>query len=212
MAVRELNAILNANFEIDKATALHAGAIVARDPSSSLIVAADRATHGQGAYIGVLADDTARTGNTMILVDPVGSTYVDTNGVLQSNANGYYRVAKRAIGDYQSEIVNGVTNPTAGTSGYEGPRRGVGVYTTPSNNLVTDQFATYKTTDPNGTTWTETAFTGGDTFNPNDLLTFGTGANAGLLVKVQAATNNGRIVARVDKYDAAGGMLWITML
>jgi hypothetical protein len=212
MAVREINALIAANYDIAATTQLHAGSFVARDGSTGLVVAADRHDHTAGACLGVLADDTARTGNTMIQVDPVGSTYIDpSTGNFIANNNGYYRCAKRAIGDYQAEDVTGVTNLTAGSSGFEGPRRGVGVFTTQSSNLITDQFALAQTNDSGGgstiadTTLSAYAF--------NDILTYGTGANAGLFVKVQAGSfYNGKQVARVDKYDAAAGLLHITLL
>jgi hypothetical protein len=232
MAIRELNAVIAANFDIAATTQLHAGSYVARDPGSSLVVAADRALHTAGATLGVLADDTARTGNTMIQVDPVGSTYIDpTTGNFVANNNGYFRAAKRAIGNYQAEDYTDVTNLTAGASGFEGPMRGVGVFTTPSSNLITDQFATAVTADSvtsGATTISDSAFSGGQTFLPNDLLTYGTGVNAGLFVKVATTTAvvnstsevepstttflNGKIVARVDKYDSAAALLYITLL
>jgi hypothetical protein len=161
-----------------------------------------------GRFVGFSSDDTARTGNTMILADPVGSNYIDGSGVFQSNNNGFYVGAKRAIGDFQSEIVNGVTNLSAQTSGYEGPRRGVGVYNTPGGQFVTDQYVEDLTTtvSADGGTYA--------TFAPGDLLVPGASANAGKLVKLDSAAygTDGIVVGRVDSFDAAAGLLYFTQI
>jgi hypothetical protein len=142
----------------------------------------------------------------MILADPVGASYTDSSGVLQANNNGFYVVSKRAIGDFLAENVNGVTNPTAGSSGYEGPRRGVGVFNTPGAQFITDRFAATASTNvtTDGAAWTPTA---------GDLLTVaGASANAGKLVKLSTAGTDGVIVGRVDSYDSAAGLLYFTQL
>jgi hypothetical protein len=144
----------------------------------------------------------------MILADPVGSSYTDASGVLQANNNGFYVVSKRAIGDFLAENVNGVTNPTAGSSGYEGPRRGVGVFNTPGAQFITDRFAsvasTNITTDGVAAGWTPAA---------GDLLTVAGGvANAGKIVKLNTVGTDGVIIGRVDSYDSAAGLLYFTQL
>jgi hypothetical protein len=59
-------------------------------------------------------------------------------------------------------------------------------------------------------------FTSTDTYNVNDLVTFGAGGfagstgNAGLFVKVNPAANFGKICGRVDSYSASAGTLQIT--
>ena len=144
----------------------------------------------------------------MILADPVGSSYVDTSGVMQSNNNGFYTVSKRAIGDFQAENVNSVTNPTAGSSGYEGPRRGVGVYNTPGGQFVTDQFVAVITATISSDD------TAAATFAPGDLLVPGAAGNAGKLVQLDAAAfgTDGIVVGRVDSYDSAAGLLYFTQI
>jgi hypothetical protein len=160
-----------------------------------------------GRFVGFSADDTARTGNTMILADPVGSSFTDSSGVLQANNNGFYVVSKRAIGDFLAENVNGVTNPTAGSSGYEGPRRGVGVFNTPGGQFVTDRYAAIASTD--NTQDGGVAYT----LLPGDLLTVaGSSANAGKLVKLDDRGTDGPIVGRVDSLDSASGLLYFTQL
>jgi hypothetical protein len=215
MAIRELVSQTQYNFPIAASLELHAGSPVARSASTGLIVAADRASVTNGGYIGLLADDTARSGNTMIQCDPVGSSYIDGNGVFQSYNNAYYVGIKRALSDFQAEDITNVTNLTAGASGYQGPARGVGVYMSPECVFVTDRFAigaggvAVKTADTSGA-WVDT--NDSVAYATNDLLTFGTGVNAGMLVKVNSANNNGKIVARVDNYDPNAGLLYITTL
>jgi hypothetical protein len=144
----------------------------------------------------------------MILADPVGSNYIDGNGVFQTNNNGFYVGAKRAIGDFQAENVNGVTNLSAQSSGYEGPRRGVGVYNTPGAQFVTDQFAAVITATVSSDD------TAAATFAPGDLLVPGASGNAGKLVQLDAAAygTDGIVVGRVDSYDSAAGLLYFTQI
>jgi hypothetical protein len=144
----------------------------------------------------------------MILADPVGSSYTDSNGALVSNNNGFYVVSKRAIGDFLAENVNGVTNPTSGSSGYEGPRRGVGVFNTPGAQFITDRFSLTGVTDAAGTD-------GGSAWSPapGDLLTIAAATgNAGKLVKLTTPGTHGLIVGRVDSYDSAAGLLYFTQM
>jgi hypothetical protein len=214
MAIRALNSVIVANYNTAASASWQAGACLMLN-ASGLVEKADRnngifdsLVEQTGRFVGFSSDDTARTGNTMILADPVGSNYIDGSGVFQSNNNGFYVGAKRAIGDFQSEIVNGVTNLSAQTSGYEGPRRGVGVYNTPGGQFVTDQYVEDLTTtvSADGGTYA--------TFAPGDLLVPGASANAGKLVKLDSAAygTDGIVVGRVDSFDAAAGLLYFTQI
>ena len=214
MAIRALNSVIVANYNTAASASWQAGACLMIN-ASGLVQKADRSdtlfdtlVEQTGRFVGFSSDDTARTGNTMILADPVGSNYIDGSGVFQSNNNGFYVGAKRAIGDFQSEIVNGVTNLSAQTSGYEGPRRGVGVYNTPGAQFVTDQYVEDLTTtvSADGGTYV--------TFAPGDLLVPGASANAGKLVKLDAAAygTDGIVVGRVDSFDSAAGLLYFTQI
>jgi hypothetical protein len=214
MAIRALNSVIVANYNTAASASWQAGACLMIG-SDGLVLLANRASSSfntlvqqTGKFVGFSSDDTARTGNTMILADPVGSNYIDGSGVFQSNNNGFYVGAKRAIGDFQSEIVNGVTNLSAQTSGYEGPRRGVGVYNTPGGQFVTDQYVEDLTTtvSADGGTYA--------TFAPGDLLVPGASANAGKLVKLDSAAygTDGIVVGRVDSFDAAAGLLYFTQI
>jgi hypothetical protein len=203
MAIRALNSVIVANYDTAANASWHAGACLARDTSNvGRVVLADRASGAiAGGFVGFSADDTARTDNTMILADPVGSNYIDGSGVFQSNNNGFYVAAKRAIGDFQAENVNGVTNLSAQSSGYEGPRRGVGVFNTPGGQFVTDQFTTLTTT---------AAGTDGSaaTYAPGAYLTVAVD-DSGKLVEL-ANKAHGPVVGIVDKYDSAAGLLYFT--
>jgi hypothetical protein len=209
MAIRALNSVIVANYDTLATASWQAGACLAINSSTGNVELANRGSNTDTAnfatFVGFSSDDTARSGNTMILADPVGSNYIDGSGVFQSNNNGFYVAAKRAIGDFQSEIVNGVTNLSAQSSGYEGPRRGVGVYNTPGGQFVTDQFTLSISDGANsdgGGTWTPA---------PGDACTFAA-AGTGKLVKLATMGTHGPMVARVDKYDSAAGLLYITMV
>jgi hypothetical protein len=215
MAIRVIYGVLNANINVDKAQSFHAGACLARESTTSNGTCsqgnarlADRASDPGNAFVGFAADDKARSGNTMIQPDPVGATYVDpATGNMIKNNNGLFVAQKRALGDWQDETVTNVSDLTSGASGYEGPRRGVGIYTTPSNVLITDQFGLFQTSAAT----TDIAYAA---FVPNDLLTFGastTNAMQGKLVML-SNTSHGKAIARVDSYDASAGLLYITQL
>lgn len=214
MAIRALNSLIVANYDTAATASWLAGASLVRDISNAgrVVIGTRSALGSSTGFVGFSADDTARTGNTMILADPVGSSYVDGSGVLQANNNGFYAVSKRAIGDYLAENVNNVTNPTAGSSGYEGPRRGVGVFNTPGAQFITDQFLS-----GSGSSATN-LYTDGSAavYNPGAPLTFaanGSGklVEAGLpFVAGFAGTAPNLVVGYVDRYDSAAGLLYFT--
>jgi hypothetical protein len=215
MAIRALNTLVVANYNTAASASFLAGDALMISTTDGTVSAGYRAATGfttiaqqLGRFVGFSADDTARTGNTMILADPVGSSYTDSTGALVANNNGFYVVSKRAIGDFLAENVNGVTNPTAGSSGYEGPRRGVGVFNSPGAQFITDRFSTAATTSTalldGGSAWTPA---------PGDLLTIAAvSGNAGKLVKLDEVGVDGLIVGRVDSYDSAAGLLYFTQL
>lgn len=213
MAIRALNTAIVANYPTASTASFLAGdaLMIGTDGNVSAayrnVSTFDTVAEQRGRFVGFSADDTARTGNTMILADPVGSSYTDSSGNFVANNNGFYVVSKRAIGDFLAENVNGVTNPTAGSSGYEGPRRGVGVFNSPGGQFVTDRWS--------GVASTSLTADGG-TWNPaiGDLLTIAAAAgSAGKLVQLDpAATGDGIVVGRVDSYDSAAGLLYFTQL
>lgn len=213
MAIRALNSVVVANYDTAADASWHAGAVLARDTANAgRVMLANRLNSGvgvTGGVVGFSADDTARTDNTMILADPVGSNYINSSGTLVDNNVGFYAVAKRAIGDFQAENVNVVTNPTAGSSGYEGPRRGVGVYNTPGGQFVTDWFVS---TSGNNRAVAFNSDTTGGTYSPGAFLTVSAN-NDGKLVVFGGATALGStfpIVGVVDRHDTAAGLLYFT--
>ena len=213
MAIRALNTAIVANYPTASTASFLSGdaLMIGTDGNVSAayrnVATFDTVAEQRGRFVGFSADDTARTGNTMILADPVGSSYTDSSGNFVANNNGFYVVSKRAIGDFLAENVNGVTNPTAGSSGYEGPRRGVGVFNTPGAQFVTDRWS--------GVASTSLTADGG-TWNPaiGDLLTIAAASgSAGKLVQLDpGATGDGIVVGRVDSYDSAAGLLYFTQL
>jgi hypothetical protein len=221
MAIRALNSVVVANYDVAANASWSAGAVLVRDyVNAGRVVIGTRSALGSSTgVVGLSADDTARTGNTMILADPVGSSYVDSSNVLQAANNGFYTVAKRAIGDFQAEIVNNVTNPSAQSSGFEGPRRGVGVYNTPGGQFVTDMFLTGAGSSANNIyTDTQSAV-----YAPGAPLTFAANGSGKLVeAGVTAGVQNGGfvggfggtaaklLVGFVDRYDSAAGLLYFT--
>lgn len=214
MAIRALNSAIVANYPTSSSASFLSGDALMIGSDGTVSAAYRAAGSGfttlaqqLGKFVGFSADDTARTGNTMILADPVGSSYTDSSGVLQSNNNGFYVVSKRAIGDFLAENVNGVTNPTAGSSGYEGPRRGVGVFNTPGGQFVTDRFSLVTTSSvvaDAGSAWSPAA---------GDLLTVAAASgSAGKIVKLGTVGTDGVIVGRLDSYDSAAGLIYFTQL
>jgi len=213
MAIRALNTAIVANYPTASTASFLAGdaLMIGTDGNVSAayrnVATFDTVAEQRGRFVGFSADDTARTGNTMILADPVGSSYTDSSGNFVANNNGFYVVSKRAIGDFLAENVNGVTNPTAGSSGYEGPRRGVGVFNSPGGQFVTDRWSGVASTSltADGGVWSPAI---------GDLLTIAAASgSAGKLVQLDpAATADGIVVGRVDSYDSAAGLLYFTQL
>jgi hypothetical protein len=221
MAIKELLSVLNANMNLTPTTDsdIHAGMAVARN-SSGYAVKADRALNSvTKTYIGLSADDATRTGNGFIQADPVGANGL-VAGVFTAENNGLFASAKRAIADYQDESVSNVSDLTSGANGYQGPRRGIGVFTTPSGQFIVDAYnatttigvvkSTYQTANEGGGLYNIDAATA--TLAVNDNLTFGasTQAGAGYLVKVAAADTVSKKVARID--EIKNGLIYITML
>jgi hypothetical protein len=192
MAIKELINVFPFNYPVAKATTFYAGMVLARGTDGNVVVA-NRATvahQSAGAIVGLAADDKASTGVTFIQSDPVGSSYVDSSGVLQAANNGWFVGAKRGLADNAAfdETVTGVTDLTSGSTGYQGPRRGVGVYNTPGGQFVTDQFSlvtTYGVNADSGGTWTPA---------PGDACTFAYDGT-GKLVDKQSLSFDGGVGA-----------------
>lgn len=228
MAIKELISLGTTNHDIAASTEFRAGTVVCKATTGKLVTA-NRSTVATGvggtsvnplwvqSYVGLAADDTARSGNTSIINDPVGSSFVNTsdNTVLDDYANGFYVAPKRALSFNQDETLTDVTNFTAGASGFEGPRRQCAVYSFPGATFVTDAHVytdgtSYATVAGATGAYTDVA-EATSAWAISDLLTAGAGLRAGYLVR-KVDTNAGPSIARIDKIDVTGGLVWITQL
>ena len=158
-----------------------------------------------GRFLGFAASDHDISGNTIIIPDVIGSNYLDNNYRFIKNENTEYSVAKRALIDLQDTAVSNFYNAsdTVLTS-----KRGIGVYNTPGDYFITDQFIRVLHGDygVDSTTLVD--------LNPGDLLTFGGGINAGKLVKVNVNSFGPDVVVIgvVNKYVPATGLLYFTQV
>ena len=151
-------------------------------------------------FIGFAASDHDLN-NTLILPDVIGSNYVDNNNSFVMNNNTEYSVPKRGLLDLQDTAISKFYNPTE-TSIIA--KRGVGVYNTPGDIFITDQFIPVLHGDygVDGTSF--------QTINAGDLVTFGGGSNAGKLVKVNVDSFGPDIlvIGQVEKYNPATRLLY----
>jgi hypothetical protein len=151
-------------------------------------------------FIGFAASDHDLN-NTLILPDVIGSNYVDNNNSFVMNNNTEYSVPKRGLLDLQDTAISKFYNPTE-TSIIA--KRGVGVYNTPGDIFITDQFIPVLHGDygVDGTSF--------QTINAGDLVTFGGGSNAGKLVKVNVDSFGPDIlvIGQVEKYNPSTGLLY----
>jgi hypothetical protein len=153
-----------------------------------------------GRFLGFAASDHDLSSNTIIVPDNVGNNHLDINNRFIKNENTEYAVPKRGLMDLQDTAVSNFYNPSDISVI---SKRGIGVYNTPGDYFVTDQF--------NPVLHGDYGFDGLDiqTINPGDLLTLGGGANTGKLVKVNVNSigPDVLIVAIVEKYIVQTGLL-----
>jgi len=208
MAIYPITNYYVVNYDVLRSSSFKAGMVLIRD-SNGYAQMADRSSFGTdnlseqtGKFIGFASGDHD-TLNNIILSDPVGSNYLDSNNAFQDNVNAHYGVFKRSIAEFSDENVSRYYN-TFDNSLLT--RRGVAVYNLKGESYITDQFSRV------------TAFTlyADDTtivdFNPGDLLTFGAGINAGKLVKVDTSGFGPSVIVIgiVDKYDRGANLLYFT--
>ena len=154
-----------------------------------------------GRFLGFAASDHDLSGNTIIVPDNVGNNHLDVNNRFVKNENTEYAAPKRGLLDLQDTAVSNFYNPSdiVTTS-----KRGIGVFNTPGDYFVTDQF--------NPVLHGDYGFDGLDvqTINPGDLLTFGGGINAGKLVKVNVNSFGPDVivVGQVSRYNPTTGLLY----
>jgi len=151
---------------------------------------------GFSKFIGFASGDHANT-SSILLSDPVGSNYIDSNNRFIDNVNSHYSASKRSIQDFKDESVSGVLFS-------EYSKRGIGVYNLQGEIFITDQFARVEGSLLN--------IDGIDQINfiPGDLLTFGAGINAGKLVKVDISGSGPSvlIIGIVEKFEEASNLLY----
>ncbi len=196
------------NYEGD--ASIYAGMAVAVDDISgaTAVTPADRSdsTH---RFLGVAYDDTATTGNTMAVVDPVNPgnySHDSTTGLDPNDFSGpdAYARPKRALADYRDESLGSVVqNWTEGSTRYA--RRPIAVIIgTP--RMKTDQYVSDASTNA-ATTDAGAA----PTFAIESPLTFGASANQGKFIVCTTVGTDGPVVARIVDPAVTTGLLHIRL-
>ncbi len=205
MAIYPLRNSHVANFDCLRSQAFKSGMILIRD-SNGYAVKADRSSFSldflneqSGKFLGFASGDHDLN-NNIILSDPVGGSYIDSNGRLIDNVNSHYGVYKRSIAEFSDENVSRYYNIFDSSSL---TRRGVGVFNLEGEYYITDQFSPVLALTFSGD--------GNSVVNldSGDLLTIGAGVNAGKLVKVDTSGFGPSVlvVGVVEKYDAGTNLL-----
>ena len=209
MAIFPITNYYVVNYDVLRSSSFKAGMALMRD-SNGYAIKADRSLSSTdtlseqlGKYIGFASGDHD-TLNNIILSDPVGSNYLDSNNVFRDNVNSQYGVFKRSISEFSDENVNRYYNVSDNSLM---PQRGVAVYNLKGESYITDQFVPVLASTFAADSRIAT------TLSPGDYLTFGAGINAGKLVKVDT-TGNGPsvlIVGIVEKHDTGTNLLTFTL-
>lgn len=213
MALWIINAQIPESRPVGASSSLNSGAVMMFDVNGSdktKVVLADRGVNNgmgtQRAYAGILGDFKGITGNTQIQADPVGSTYLDTNNsnAFTGEANGLYAAPRRVLLDFQDDSITNVSNLTDNASGYATPKRNVSIYNRQGNQFITDNFGSQVLYTSGPTTDAALGYLP----NPGDLLTYGSGANAGKFVVLSGGVNSstgigtyGIAIGRVNKSE-----------
>ena len=193
------------NVDVLKASSFKAGMILVKDPNNRAIKADSQLLSGLssreklGRILGFSASDHD-INNTIIIPDLIGSSYVDSSNQVVYNSNVEYSVPKRGLLDLQDETISKFYNPSDTTITGQ---KGVGVYNTPGDIFITDQFNPVLHGDYGFDSTTIVSI------SPGDLLTFGGGVNAGKLVKVNVNSfgPDVLVVGVVEKYIVSTGLL-----
>jgi hypothetical protein len=191
--------LTNSSFKAGMALVMNSNGIAIKADSQSLVF--DSVYQKYGRFLGFAASDHDISGNTIIIPDVIGSNYIDSNFNFIKSENTEYSVPKRSLLDYQDSAVSNFYN---NTDLNQISKRGIGVYNTPGDYFVTDQFNPVLHGDYGVDSTTTT------TLNPGDLLTFGGGINAGKLVKVNINSFGPEIiiVGQVFKHLPSAGLLY----
>jgi hypothetical protein len=191
--------LTNSSFKAGMALIMNSNGMAIKADSQSLVF--DSVYQKYGRFLGFAASDHDISGNTIIIPDVIGSNYIDSNYNFIKSENTEYSVPKRSLLDYQDSAISNFYNATD-----LNPisKRGIGVYNTPGDYFVTDQFNPVLHGDYGVDSITAT------TLNPGDLLTFGGGVNAGKLVKVNLDSfgPDVMVLGQVFKHLPSAGLLY----
>lgn len=198
------NAVENVDIFVD--VDFKAGMALMRDDNGR-VVKADNSLIFQktlsqkiGKFLGFATSDHSSAANTIIVPDVIGSSYIDNSYNFIRTENNEVLTTKRALNDNLNESLNKPYNPS---ENMVISRRGLAVYNQPNNIFITDQFARVLHGDY-GLDYTTQI-----DFNSGDLLTFGSGVNAGKLVKVNvnSIAQEILIVGVVEKFISSTNLL-----
>jgi hypothetical protein len=153
-----------------------------------------------GKFLGFATSDYSSSSNTIIFPDVIGSSYIDNSYNYVRTENNEVVISKRALVDNQNEAINMPYNPSENLTN---SRRGMAVYNQPNNIFITDQFSRVLHGDF-GVDSTQII-----DFNSGDLLTFGSGINAGKLVKlnVNSIGPDVLVIGIVEKFIPSTNLL-----
>jgi hypothetical protein len=191
--------LTNSSFKAGMALVMNSNGIAIKADSQSLVF--DSVYQKYGRFLGFAASDHDISGNTIIIPDVIGSNYIDSNFNFIKSENTEYSVPKRSLLDYQDSAISNFYN---NTDLNQISKRGIGVYNTPGDYFVTDQFNPVLHGDYGVDSTTTT------TLNPGDLLTFGGGINAGKLVKINLDSFGPDVIVlgQVFKHLPSAGLLY----
>lgn len=208
MAVAVLQHVLIDNYE--GADNIYAGMAVSVDESNgSTVVVSSNRSDNTLQFLGVAYDDTASTGNTMAVVDPVnpGNYSHDSSDGLDPadySGAGYMAQAKRALADYRDETLGSIVqNWTQGSTRIA--KRPIGVITV-GGRLKTDQYVS--TASTSGAAADAGA---APTFAINSPLTFACVANRGKFIFCTTVGTDGPVVARIVDPSVTSGLLHVRL-
>jgi hypothetical protein len=202
MAIFPIHNKHTVNYSVNVSDSFISGMALAIDLNGNAVkadrnnISLNSVIEGFSKFIGFASGDHSNT-SSILLSDPVGSNYIDSNNRFIDNVNSHYSASKRSIQDFKDESVSGVLFS-------EYSKRGIGVYNLQGEIFITDQFARVEGSLLN--------IDGIDQINfiPGDLLTFGAGINAGKLVKVDISGSGPSvlIIGIVEKFEEASNLLY----
>ena len=194
--------------DIITTTSFKAGMVLMRDDNGRAIPA-DNSTllyktiqQKAGKHLGFAASDHDISGVTIVEPDVISTNWLDNNKNFQRYENAETTHIRRYIQEHSDPTFD-ISNPS--NRSIIG-KRGIGVYNQSGELYITDQFKPVLHGDF-GQDYTDI-----QTINPGDLLTIGSGINAGKMVKVNVNSIGTDIivVGVVDKYDTNSGLLYFT--